>query len=484
MAFSLTDFLASIGGKEGTAAQTAAALGLGTAGLALAQKGYEDIGAIGERAYGEFAGPGGLSERLQGMLEFQPYTVTSATGGQFGMTRDPVTGQMQYGLQTSPQEQALAAGLQAGAAGLLPTAAARTTAFDPLQAAALQQAGTTLGGVGTQDLPMALQRAGVGSLFSQQLAGMGAPTGLEGVTQTALAGGQARLAGAAAPQDLAALRQQYAGLAGQAAGGLMQPLADREQAVYERIRAVQTPEEERQRLAMEQRLASQGRLGVRTAQFGGTPEQFALARAQEEAQNQAALMAMQQAGAEEQRAFQQALGLAGQTGQLAELGSGLESQALQRGLGLSQLGLAGTQAGAALEQQRLQQLLGLQQADIGAAAAQQQLQQGRLGLAGGLFDISRTAAGLPSQLQAGDISNLQALMGAGYVPQAQLLNALQPGMTAAERYRQALAQQAGTYGETYATGLEALLASGQAQANLAGGFGSNIAQAALGGLFS
>ncbi|NCW70330.1 MAG: hypothetical protein EBV86_17555, partial [Marivivens sp.] len=269
-----------------------------------------------------------------------------------------------------------------------------------------------------------------------------------------------------------------------AAAGLDQPRTAREQEVYERIRAVQTPEEERQRLALEQRLASQGRLGLRTAQFGGTPEQLALAQAQEEAQNRAALAAMEQAGTEQQRAFQQALGLAGQTGQLAELGSGLESQALERGLGLSRLGLMGTEAGANLEAQRLRQLLGLQQADIEAAAAQQALQQGRLGMAGGMFDISRTAAGLPAQLQSADLANLQGMMAAGYVPQAQLLNALQPGMTAAERARQAQAQQAGTYGQTYASGLEALLQSGLGQASLAGGFGANIANTALGGLFS
>ena len=76
------------------------------------------------------------------------------------------------------------------------------------------------------------------------------------------------------------------------------------------------------------------------------------------------------------------------------------------------------------------------------------------------------------------------MLAAGYVPQAQLLGALQPGMTAAERARQAQAQQAQTYGQTYASGLEALLSSGLAQANLAGGFGSSLATAALGGLFS
>lgn len=281
----LTDILNAIGG-EGNAANTAAALGLGTAGLALAEKGYSDVGAIGERAFEGLAGEEGLAQELRGMLEFQPYTVTSATGGQFGMTRDPDTGQMTYQLATSPEEQAL------------------------------QQ--------------QQLERAGM--FFGQ----------------------------AATPVD------------------------QREQEVYQRMRTAMSPEEERQRLELEQRMAAQGRTGVRTAQFGGTPEQLALAKAQEEARNQAMLNAMQFAGQEQQRQ--------------AQLGTGM--------------------------------------------------------------------------------------LAAGYVPQAQLLNALQPGMTAAERQRQAISQQAGTYGQTYASGLEALLQAGLGQANIAGGVGGNIASAALGGLFS
>jgi hypothetical protein len=81
---------------------------------------------------------------------------------------------------------------------------------------------------------------------------------------------------------------------------------EREQAVYERLRAAQRPEEERQRQALEERLQNQGRLGVRTSMFGGTPEQLALSKAQAEAQNTAMLRAMQQAQAEQ--AQQAALG--------------------------------------------------------------------------------------------------------------------------------------------------------------------------------
>ena len=281
----LDKLLEGIGGV-GNAGNTAAALGLGTAGLALAEKGYSDIGDIGREAFEGLSGEEGLAQELRGMMEFQPYTVTSATGGQFGMMQDPATGQMTYQLAASPEEQAL-------------------------QQQALTDA----------------------SMFF-----------------------------------------------GQAAA----PIAQREQDVYNRMRSVMSPEEERQRLALEQRMAAQGRSGVRTAQFGGTPEQLALAKAQEESRNSAMLNAMQFAGQEQQRQSQ--------------LGTGM--------------------------------------------------------------------------------------LAAGYVPQAQLLNALQPGMSASERQRQAMSEQAKSYGQTYTTGLEALLQSGLGQANLAGGFGSSIASSALGGLFS
>lgn len=266
--------------------ENAAALGLAGTGMGLALTGYEDLGDIGERAFEGLAGENGLAQELRGMLEFQPYTVTSATGGQFGMTRDPNTGQMTYQMATSPEEQA----------------------FQQQQ----------------------LERAGM--FFGQ----------------------------AATPVD------------------------QREQDVYQRMRTAMSPEEERQRLALEQRMAAQGRTGVRTAQFGGTPEQLALAKAQEEARNTAMLNAMQFAGQEQQRQ--------------AQLGSGM--------------------------------------------------------------------------------------LASGYVPQAQLLSALQPGMTASERQRQSLSEQAGVYGQTYASGLQGLLSSALGQANIAGGVGGNITRAALGGLFS
>ena len=89
------------------------------------------------------------------------------------------------------------------------------------------------------------------------------------------------------------------------------PMGQREADVYERIRAIQSPEEERQRLMLEERLANQGRLGVRTGMFGGTPEAFAMEKAQAEARNQASLLAMQQAQAEQAQAQQMGLSALG-----------------------------------------------------------------------------------------------------------------------------------------------------------------------------
>ena len=86
------------------------------------------------------------------------------------------------------------------------------------------------------------------------------------------------------------------------------PTAGRESDVYERIRATQRDEENRQNMFLQDKLASQGRLGVTTSQYGGTPEQLAMAKARAEAMNTASLGAMQQAQAEQ---MQQA-SLAGQ----------------------------------------------------------------------------------------------------------------------------------------------------------------------------
>lgn len=185
--------------------------------------------------------------------------------------------------------------------------------------------------------------------------------------QNTLFGGAGGLAG----QATAAYDPIYEQLANQAYGGVsglmtqaQQAALDagsmdrgaREEQVYGQLRALQSPEEERQRLALENRMASQGRLGVSTAQYGGTPEQLAMAKAQSEAQNQASLMAMQQSGAEQQQALQRAAGLQGLTSGM--FGMGTQARMTPRQIqGMDLQNLAGMMsAGYAPESQLLNQL--------------------------------------------------------------------------------------------------------------------------------
>jgi len=71
-----------------------------------------------------------------------------------------------------------------------------------------------------------------------------------------------------------------AGLSGMLGGAA--PIDSRAADITAAMEAAANPMRERERLALEERLLSQGRLGVRTDAYGGTPEQLALAKAIEE----------------------------------------------------------------------------------------------------------------------------------------------------------------------------------------------------------
>lgn len=166
-------------------------------------------------------------------------------------------------------------------------------------------------------------------------------TGFGGVTSTPEGGYTMNLS----PQQQALqnqLMQQSQGFYNQAS----QPLAERQQALYNQMRAMQTPEEQRAALALENRLAQQGRLGVRTNQFGGTPEQLALAKAQEEAKNQAWLSAMQQSQAEQRQQAElgnlyMSAGYTPQQRMLEAYGPGLQGAQLASDMQRSGAGLFG-----------------------------------------------------------------------------------------------------------------------------------------------
>lgn len=203
----------------------------------------------------------------------------------------------------------------------------------------------------------------------------------------------------------------------------------REQDVFSRMMAMQAPEQQRQQLALEERLANQGRMGVRTSMFGGTPEQFAMQQAQSEAQNQAAMMAMQQAQAE-------------------------QAQQANIGLGASQLG----QAGVGLQQQMASQNVN----DI----------------------LNILGIGQSGQQLAGQLG--QGMLQGSYMPQAALLNQLQAGTQVATLADAGRRQGAELYGQAGMSALEADLGARLGQANLMGQLGTGLLGGASqsSGLFS
>jgi len=113
------------------------------------------------------------------------------------------------------------------------------------------------------------------------------------------------------PEELARQQSRFGqaeGLFGQV--GVDPAVAQRE--LYEQIRSVQRPEEERERLRMQEGLFSGGRGGISQAQYGGSnQETFGFDLAQAEARNKASLDARTQALAEQNQALEMAGALTG-----------------------------------------------------------------------------------------------------------------------------------------------------------------------------
>ena len=220
-----------------------------------------------------------------------------------------------------------------------------------------------------------------------------------------------------------ALQTQLMGQAAGLFGQVGQDPAAQQAAIFEQIRATQRPEEERQRLALEERMLSQGRLGLSSAAYGGaSPELLAQETARQEAMSRASLGARQQALAEQQQSLagatgllgagympqQQALGLFGAAATPAELATGGQLTGAQY---LAQLGGRASetrlQAEDLANQLRLQQqrslldsVLGreatLQEQIAAAALGQPSLASGQGGLFSGIFEGAQDyLSGLP-----------------------------------------------------------------------------------------
>ena len=115
-------------------------------------------------------------------------------------------------------------------------------------------------------------------------------TGATGSSTFAPGGGSSTLS----PQ-LQALMNQLLTSSGGMFSGAAQPIDQRAMDVTAQLEAASAPSRQREQLAMEQRLFNQGRGGLQTSQYGGSPEQFAFAKALEEQRAQNALMGRTQA---------------------------------------------------------------------------------------------------------------------------------------------------------------------------------------------
>ena len=111
------------------------------------------------------------------------------------------------------------------------------------------------------------------------------------------------------PQEQAR-QNQYLGQAQSMFGGLSGDVAGGSQAIYEQMRAAQRPEEERQRLQMQEGLFRGGRGGLQSNMYGGgNAETFGAEQARQEAMLNAQIAARNQFGTEQQNMLQSAQGL-------------------------------------------------------------------------------------------------------------------------------------------------------------------------------
>ncbi len=103
----------------------------------------------------------------------------------------------------------------------------------------------------------------------------------------------------------------------------------REQEILDRLNALSNPNQQRERDSMRDALISQGRQGLQTAGYGGSPEEFALEKAIQEQNAQNAVAAMGLARDEANQLANARLAALGQ----ARADTGLQSEMVARALG-------------------------------------------------------------------------------------------------------------------------------------------------------
>jgi hypothetical protein len=368
-------------------------------GYYLGKEGSEQAMELGQKGFEQAQL---LGQDVAGMTQFQPFTVTT------GLGTATTTDDGGFTLGLSPQQQAMQrlglTGAQQFMTGI---------GQDPMSQLLGRQAYQAYQGLG----PSALTGMGVAGYQA---------VGQDPMQQEILAQARERFAGIGQDPRQQALLAQAEEALGRAAVDPSQAQAD----LYGQIRATQQPEEERQRLALEERMLAQGRLGLSSAAYGGaSPELLAQETARQEAMARANVSARQQAMQEQQQAYGQGLGLLGQA-------AGLRAQDLAEATGL--LG-----AGYTPEQRELARAGAL----FGAGMTQEQADLARAGALQQASYMPRTQ----------DLAMATGLMGLGYMPQEQALGALGYGLEGAKLADIGRRAGAEFYGQAGLGGIEALM---------------------------
>ena len=194
-----------------------------------------------------------------------------------------------------------------------------------------------------QQASAAAQQLGQQAIGSSQFKPFAVTTGAGTTTTTPTGGFNLGLS-----PEQAQIQQQLTQQAGGLLGGVTGDIGQASQDIYSQIRALQSPEEERARLQMQENLFARGRGGLSAAQYGGaSPEEFSYNKAQQEAMNAAAFQARQQALGEQQQQLALGQGLLGQ----AYVPQQQQLDALTAGTNIANIASTGARTGADLQAQ-------------------------------------------------------------------------------------------------------------------------------------
>lgn len=166
------------------------------------------------------------------------------------------------------------------------------------------------------------------------------------------------------------------------------------EALMSQMQALRAPGQQQEQLNLENRLAAQGRLGVQTAAYGGTPEQLAMQKAIQSQQSADSLAAIQGARTLQQQDMSNVLGMLNlanvpEQQMLQAMTPAIQTQQIGGGLNQTQANLIGQ-----LGKQYISEIPGAAKSQAGLSQAQAQMLMGMLG------SPTKGSGGVPSSIGA------------------------------------------------------------------------------------